>query len=78
MAKKEKLIEQYRELEKELEGFNQMLKEYEQLKEAIKENEQWIEKEKQLPVAKERINNAKSRYDELNKFLQIMKNNKKW
>jgi len=55
------------ELEKELEEFDIILQDYEKLKTAMKENEQWIEKEKELPVVKERINNAKNRYDELSK-----------
>jgi len=65
--------------EKELGEFSQILKDYEQLKNIIKENEHWIEEEKQLPLAKERINNAKSRYHELNKvkidYLEQQKEN---
>jgi len=66
-------------IEKELENFNEILREYEQLRKSMKENEQWLEKEKQLPIARERINNAKTRFDELskqkNEYLEQQKEN---
>ncbi|MBQ7667893.1 MAG: exonuclease subunit SbcD [Clostridia bacterium] len=59
------ILKKLNDMSKELSQYEGMLKEYDVLKKDIAEYEHFAEDEKMLPVATERINNAKSRIEEL-------------